>query len=114
MGGGIFKHKTRRQTPTTFEKSPTRRAAKAARCRRRARAVCGVLVLRCRRPGVQAAEFKKKELLMVGVPRTHSAQLLLLNLVMVGVPTSKFTMDEMIEPEKPESELKGVSPIRGT
>ena len=31
---------------------------------------------------------------MVEVPRTHSAKLLLLNLVMVGVPTNTFTMDE--------------------
>ena len=35
-----------------------------------------------------------KELLMMGVPRTHSAKLLLLNLVMVGVPTNTFAMDE--------------------
>jgi hypothetical protein len=49
--------------------------------------------------------------LMVEVPRTHLAKLLLLNLVMVEVPTNTFTMDEMIEPEKPESELKGVSLI---
>ena len=66
VGGGVFKHNTRRQTPTTFERSPTRRAAKAAMWRRRDRAVRGVLVSRCHRPGVQAAEFKMKELLMVG------------------------------------------------
>ena len=48
---------------------------------------------------------------MVEVPRTHSAKFLLLNLVMVGVPTNTFTMDKMIEPEKPESKLKGVSLI---
>ena len=51
------------------------------------------------RPGVQAAEFKMKVLLMVEVPRTHSAKLLLLNLVMVGVPTNTFAMDE----NKPET-----------
>merc|ERR1712224_584840 len=61
---------------------------------RRDRAVRGVLASRCRRPGVQAAEFKMKELLMVEVPRTHSAKLLLLHLVMVGVPTNTFAMDE--------------------
>ena len=31
---------------------------------------------------------------MVEVPRTHSAKLLLLNLVMVGVPTNTFTLNE--------------------
>ena len=31
---------------------------------------------------------------MVEVPRTHSAKLLLLHLVMVGVPTNTFAMDE--------------------
>ena len=98
MGRDMIKHNTRRQTPTMFERSPTRRAAKAAMWRR-ARAVRGVLASRCRRPGVQAAEFKMKELLMVEVPRTHSAKLLLLHLVMVGVPTNTFAMDE----NKPET-----------
>ena len=60
MGGGVLKRNTRRQTPTMFERSPTRRAAKAAMWRRRARAICGVLVSRCRRPGVQAAEFSPR------------------------------------------------------
>ena len=49
MGGGVFKHKTRRQAPTAFEKSPTRRAAKAAMWRQRACARRGVLVSRLAR-----------------------------------------------------------------
>jgi hypothetical protein len=45
---------------------------------------------------------------MVEVPRTHSAKLLLMNLVMVGVSTNTFTLNEndLNTPEKPESELR--------
>ena len=60
MGGGVFKHNTRRQTPTMFERSLTRRAAKVTMWRRQARALRGVLVSRCHRPGVQAAEFNSR------------------------------------------------------
>ena len=95
MGGGTSMGTARargdrRRQPITFRRKthPTAKPQPA-------------LVVEDMRRGTQPENNpeKKKELLMVGVPRRHSARLLLLHLVMVGVPTNTFAMDE----NKPET-----------